>query len=186
VLDLCTGTGDLALALAEAAGSGVEVVAVDFSRPMLDRAAFKIRDARRSVTLVRASAAALPFGAGTVDVVGTSFALRNLVFENPFGRAHLAEIARVLRPGGRFVAVETSQPASPVVRRLYHLFLQLSSRRLGGLLSGVPPAYGYLARSATRFPGPAGVRDLLLSAGFRSVTSRALLLGAVALHEAVV
>jgi len=184
LLDLCCGTGDLALAVAALAPPGLAIVGLDYSRPMLDRAVRKVARAGRAVTFVRGSVGRLPFADGDFDCVGIAFAFRNLVYRNPLAGAHLAEIVRVLRPGGRFVIVESSQPDSAAVRGLFRLFLRGFVRPVGGALSGAPTAYGYLAESAARFHAPPAVRDLLLTAGFREVAHRPLLLGAAGLYEA--
>jgi demethylmenaquinone methyltransferase/2-methoxy-6-polyprenyl-1,4-benzoquinol methylase len=185
VLDLCCGTGDLALAIAAEAGEKVELTGFDYSPEMLARAIAKARAAGRAITFVRGTVARMPFPDGSFDAVGISFALRNLVYQNPLAGEHLRAVARVLRPGGRFVAVESGQPGVAPIRGLYHLFLRLFVRGVGGRLAGNRSAYQYLAASAERFQPPATVCALLREAGFREAAHRPLLLGAVALYEAV-
>jgi len=186
ILDVCTGTGDLAVALAAAAGEKVAIAAVDFSAPMLDAAR---RKAEREgvadrIDLVRLDAAALPFADGAFDAVGVSFGFRNLTYKNHNRDQHLAEIVRVVAPGGRFVIVESSQPAAPVFRAGFRLYLGAWVGPMGGLISGERGAYRYLARSARDFYEPREVEQMLLAAGFADVRTTPLLAGAAALHVA--
>lgn len=181
VLDLACGTGDLTLTTTALAGIGTAVVGVDFSVPMLAVAVSKAGD---TAGFVCGEAAALPFRNDTFDCVGTSFAFRNLTYRNPGTAAYLAEVRRVLRPGGRFVIVETSQPSNRLVRRLFHLYLRWFVGPVGSRLSGNPAAYRYLVESAARFYTPAELAKLLANAGFSRTQSQPQLFGAVAVHVA--
>jgi demethylmenaquinone methyltransferase/2-methoxy-6-polyprenyl-1,4-benzoquinol methylase len=187
VLDLCCGTGDLALQTASLTNDSVAILGVDFSRPMLELAAAKDRHAhlRSGVSYVEGDACGLPFRDGCLDCIGISFAFRNLTYRNPRALRYLAEALRVLRPGGRLVIVESSQPASRPVRRLFHLYLRGFVARIGRLISGHRPAYALLAESAARYYTPGELERLLLGAGFRAFSSRGLMFGAVAIHVAV-
>jgi len=187
LLDICCGTGKLAIKLTGAADSDTRIVGVDFSLPMLEVA---VSEAGRSnsgegVSFVHGDAAALPFPDGYFDCVGIAFAFRNLTYKNPLTLRYLAEIIRVLRPGGRFVIVESSQPRMRLIRKLFHLYLRTFVFRLGYLLSGNRGAYRYLAESAARFYTPDELRNLLLSSGFSRFVSRPLMFGTVAIHIAV-
>jgi demethylmenaquinone methyltransferase/2-methoxy-6-polyprenyl-1,4-benzoquinol methylase len=186
VLDLCCGTGDLALRLARMAPRGVEVVAADYSAPMLRLARRKAAEAKLGgrVSFVVADAASLPFAEGHFDAVGIAFAFRNLCYRNPLRDRHLAEMRRVLAPGGVCVIVESSQPARFLVRAAYHCYLRSVVGPLGGLISGHGGAYRYLAESAANFDGPGDVSRLLMESGFREVRYRSLALGVAALHAA--
>ena len=187
VLDLACGTGDLAIttaALARGSG-GTAVVGLDFSMPMLGEAVAKATaPVGEANSFICGEAAALPFPDGSFDCVGTSFAFRNLTWRNPGTAAYLAEVRRVLRPGGRFVIVETSQPHNRFVRRLFHLYLRWFVRHVGSWLSGNPAAYRYLAESAARFYTPEELAGLLAEAGFPKTESKPYFFGAVALHIA--
>jgi len=185
VLDLGCGTGDLAVLLSRRGGPEVKVVALDFSLPMLEAARAKAREAKLNVAFIRADAAHLPFRPGALDAAGSSFSLRNLTYRNPAAGQHLAEAMRSLRPGGRWVMVETSQPPSAPVKWGFHSYLRYLVPPLGRLLSGNPGAYRYLAASALGFYPAEQVSRMLLEAGFRSVTFRRLFLGAVAIHTAI-
>ncbi|MGQ9592137.1 MAG: ubiquinone/menaquinone biosynthesis methyltransferase [Planctomycetota bacterium] len=184
VLDLCSGTGDLAVELRRLGGAAVEVTAFDYSRPMLEIAVRKARGARAELRPVLGDAGAMPFPDGAFDCVGISFGFRNLTWRNPRAERHLAEVLRVLAPGGRFVVVETSQPRSPLARALFRAYLRGFVRPVGSLVSQNAPAYRYLAESIARFYDGSEVERLLLGAGFREVRRRGFAAGAVALHVA--
>ena len=185
-LDLCCGTGKLALEVARISDGGTQTVAVDFSLPMLKIATQEAShlDQDRAVSFVYGDAAALPFPDGHFDCVGISFAFRNLTYKNPLTLRYLAEVARVLRPGGRFVIVESSQPGSRLLRRLFHLYLRAFVFRFGYRLSGNRGAYRYLAESAARFYAPEELRELLIAAGFSTVHSKSLMFGTIGIHVA--
>jgi len=187
VLDLCCGTGDLAVELARLVENNVEIAGIDYSQPMLEIAAKKSESLApgRGFSFIYGEAANLPFPDGYFDCVGISFAFRNLTYKNPLLRCHLAEVLRVLSVGGRFVIVETSQPRSKLIRKLYHLYLRWFVSRLGYLLSGNKRAYHYLAESAARFYTSEALREILRTAGFSQVSFRPLLFGTVGIHVAI-
>ncbi len=185
VLDLCTGTGDLALRLGADAGGKVPVTGVDFSMPMLGVARRKAAREGMDVPFVLGDAGRLPFRDGTFDAVGIAFAFRNLTYRNPGRDRYLAEIIRVLAPGGRFVIVESSRPGSRIMGVLVGLYLKIAVSFFGGILSGQRGAYRYLARSAANFFPPGELADLLRAAGFSVVTWRTFAYGAAALHVAI-
>jgi len=187
MLDLCCGTGDLAIELAKLSGGNAGLAAVDYSWPMLELAVRKagLSAAGRNISFVCGNVAGLPFGDGCFDCVGISFAFRNLTYRNPLAERHLAEVFRVLRPGGRYVIVETSQPGCKLIRGLYRLYLRLLVFWVGYLLSGNRAAYRYLAESAARFYTPDEIAQKLKAAGFRRVSYQPLLFGAVGIHVAV-
>ncbi len=186
VLDLGCGTGDLAIQLARRAPVETEIVGADFSEPMLAVARTKteLADLADRLDFVQADAGLLPWPDGHFDAVGISFAFRNLTFKNPKRDVYLAEMRRVLAPGGRLVIVESSQPRSGAMRALVHWYQRVIVARLGGSLSGERAAYRYLAESAGRFYTNEEVGELLESAGFTRVVHTPLLAGAAALHLA--
>jgi demethylmenaquinone methyltransferase/2-methoxy-6-polyprenyl-1,4-benzoquinol methylase len=187
ILDLCCGTGDLAITIARLAKDGMEVTGIDYSRPMLDIAVKKSESlaGKGTILFTHGDAADLPFPEGYFDCVGVSFAFRNLTYRNPLARRHLAEVLRVLSAGGRYVIVETSQPKSKLIRKLYHLYLRRLVFRLGYLLSGNKMAYQYLTESAARFYTSEEIEEMVVTAGFRQVSFRPLFFGAVGIHIAV-
>ncbi len=187
VLDLCCGTGDLALEIARRARHKVAVTGIDYSQPMLAIAARKAASLAegRDVSFIYGDVTGLPFPDEYFDAAGISFAFRNLTYKNPSARKHLEEVVRVLKPGGRYVIVESSQPKSRLIRKLFHLYLRTFVFWAGYLLSGNRGAYRYLAESASRFYAPEEVKAMLLEAGFSRVTYRRLLFGASGVHVAV-
>ncbi len=187
VLDLCCGTGDLAINLAQLAENNVELTGVDYSQPMLEIAVKKAEQLARGrrISFIHGDAANLPFPDGYFDCVGISFAFRNLTYKNPLAQRHIAEVLRVLSAGGRYVIVETSQPKLKLIRKLYHLYLRWFVSRLGYLLSGNRGAYNYLAESASRFYTAEELQGILGTAGFRQVSFRSLFFGAIGIHVAV-
>jgi demethylmenaquinone methyltransferase/2-methoxy-6-polyprenyl-1,4-benzoquinol methylase len=187
ILDLACGTGDLSIAIAGRAGKDVKVTGLDYSPPMLERARRKAaaEGVRDMVEFIEGDATRLPFPDGHFDCVGISFAFRNLTWKNPLCEPHLAEVLRVLRAGGRYVIVESSQPQNGLARALFRLYLRFFVRPSGILLSGERGAYRYLAESAANFYTASQVRELMLGAGFRDVSYRPLFLGAAGLHVAL-
>jgi demethylmenaquinone methyltransferase/2-methoxy-6-polyprenyl-1,4-benzoquinol methylase len=168
VLDLATGTADLALAL-HAAAPGRLIVGADFSEGMLARGARKVAAARvRRVALLAADALALPFADGTFSAVVSAFLLRNLE-DLPAG---LREMRRVTAPGGRVVALEIVQPSSALWSALFGLYFRRLVPAIGALLAGDRPAYTYLPRSVERFVTPAELARLMGAAGLESVRWR--------------
>jgi demethylmenaquinone methyltransferase/2-methoxy-6-polyprenyl-1,4-benzoquinol methylase len=185
VLDLCCGTGDLAIDIGRLADRSVEVTGIDYSEPMLSIANTKAAASETEVIFIYGDAAAMPFCDSYFDCIGISFAFRNITYKNPLTKSYLSEVYRVLSPGGRFVIVETSQPKSGLIRTLFHLYLRWFVANIGHWLSGNKSAYRYLAESARNFYSTDEVKDLLLSSGFTEFLSRPLLLGAAAIYIAV-
>lgn len=187
VLDLGCGTGDLALWLARFADPATGVFGLDYSLPMLAKAKEKARLylLQTAVTFVAGDIADLPFANGFFDVIGISFAFRNLTYKNPLTPRYLSEVMRVLKPGGRFVIVESSQPPNRLIRLKYHLYLRWFVRRIGYLMTKNRPAYDYLAESTRKFYTAAELTSLLTQAGFGKVSVKRLLCGICAIHTAV-
>ncbi len=183
VLDLCTGTADLAIAAVTARGGrAARVTGVDFAGAMLDLGLRKTR-ARglgRQVALVRGDAAAIPLPAASTDAAMIAFGIRNV--DAPDRAA--AELARVLRPGGRLAILEFGVPRLPGVRQLYLWYFRRMLPAIGGLVSRHAAAYAYLPESVSAFPEPAEFAALLERAGFASVTARPLTFGIVYLYVA--
>ena len=187
VLDLCCGTGDLAVNLARLAENNVELTGIDYSQPMLEIATKKAEPLarERKISFVYGDADNLPFPDGYFGCVGISFAFRNLTYKNSLAWQHIVEVLRVLSPGGRYVIVESSQPKSKLVRMIFHWYLRWFVYRVGYLLSRNKGAYHYLAESASRFYTPEEVEEALLKAGFRLVSYHSLFFGAAGIHVAV-
>jgi demethylmenaquinone methyltransferase/2-methoxy-6-polyprenyl-1,4-benzoquinol methylase len=188
VLDLGCGTGDLTINIARIAGGRLEIIGLDYSLPMLDLARRKAARAgvENKVRFMHGQAAQIPFPDGYFDCVGISFAFRNLTYKNPLCQPHLAEVKRVLKRGGRYVVVESSQPENPAIKALFRLYVRVVIGPVGTLLSGNRGAYHYLTESITRFYTPAEVREMLLGARFKTVSYRPLFFGATGIHVATV
>jgi demethylmenaquinone methyltransferase/2-methoxy-6-polyprenyl-1,4-benzoquinol methylase len=182
-LEVCTGTGETAIELQKYSSEGTSIVAADFSLPMLEKAIMK--DKLKKPSLLLAEAGTLPFSDETFDLVMITFATRNLNSTRAHLSSYLREFHRILKPGGRFINVETSQPSSPLIRSLYHLYVQLTVRPIGKLVSGSKSGYSYLSFTIRKFHPPASFAGILQKAGFREVRWSNLLLGAVAIHEAL-
>ena len=173
VLDACCGTGDLAVA-ALAAGAG-EVVGLDFSPRMLERARAK----EPSATWLDGDVTAMPFRDGEFDAATVGFGVRNVA---DLPRA-LAELRRVLRPGGRLGILEITTPTGTLAP-FYRLWFDRVVPLLGKLLEG-GAAYTYLPASVRRFPGPEELATMMTQAGFEQVAYRTFAGGIVSLHTAV-
>jgi demethylmenaquinone methyltransferase/2-methoxy-6-polyprenyl-1,4-benzoquinol methylase len=184
VLDLCCGTGDMALGLASSQSS-LTVLGLDYSQPMLNLAAHKAGELNMgNISWISGNAAQMPLGDASLDCVGISFAFRNLTYNNPLAGAHLAEVRRILRQGGRYVIVESSQPQNAIIRWFFRLYLRSVVFWLGWLISGNRGAYRYLSRSAAEYYDAREVRQMLLQAGFSDVNSCPLFFGAACIHVA--
>ncbi|MFA5065081.1 MAG: ubiquinone/menaquinone biosynthesis methyltransferase [Dehalococcoidia bacterium] len=185
LLDLCCGTGDLAIDMARLARYTPEITGADYSQPMLEIAAAKAATAGlNNIRFINADVAHLPFPDGHFDCIAISFAFRNLTYNNPMTADYLKEILRVLKPDGRFVIVESSQPKSAFVRFLDHLYLKLWVFTSGYLISGDRESYRYLAESAEHFFSAEEMQEYLLKAGFKLATAKRLFFGAAAIYTA--
>jgi len=179
VLDLATGTGDVAVALDRRLPPGWKVVGADLTPPMLALARRKFRLKKtRPVPLAAADAQVLPFRDGSFDAATIAFGLRNI----PDRQRALAELARVLAPGGRLLVLEFSPDTAPVFGPLFRFYFTRVMPLLGGLISGDFDAYRYLPASVERFPGPAALAREMERAGFFGVEVRTFALGVARLH----
>ena len=182
VLDLATGSGDVAFALERGLPAGVRFVGMDFCAPMLEQAEAKksAHPGRHPCLDFRlGDALALPYEDGAFDAVTIAFGLRNMA-----DRVRcLSEILRVLKPGGRLFVLEFSRPW-PWLRPLYGFHLRHIVPAVAGLITGDREAYEYLGDSIGAFPGRDALSAEIRSAGFAGVSARAMTLGVVALHVA--
>jgi demethylmenaquinone methyltransferase / 2-methoxy-6-polyprenyl-1,4-benzoquinol methylase len=182
ILDLATGSGDVAFALNRALPGSVRTLGMDFCQPMLDEAeAKKVALARNpgSLEFRQGDGLNLPLGDGSFDAVTIAFGLRNMA-----DRAKcLSEMRRVLRPGGHVFILEFSQPWA-WVRPLYYFHLRRVAPGLASLLTGDRSAYEYLGDSISTFPDRGGLSAEIRAAGFSSVEAKAMTMGIVALHVA--
>ncbi|HJQ20401.1 MAG TPA: ubiquinone/menaquinone biosynthesis methyltransferase [Gemmatimonadaceae bacterium] len=178
-LDLCAGTLDVAVELAAQPAFRGRVIGADFAIPMLQAGMPKARGT--VVQAVAADALALPIADASCAGAIVAFGARNLSDLD----AGLREVARVLRPGARFVILEFTTPPSAVIRRAYHLYFHHVLPRLGGWISGNPSAYRYLPESVAHFPSAPELGRRLGSAGFADVRWTMLTFGVAALHVGV-
>ncbi len=180
-LDVCCGTGDLTLELAARLVPGGHVVGCDFSEPMLDLAREKARARRASgVRFEWADALNLPYDAGRFDAVTVGFGVRNFADRE----RGLAEMVRVLRPGGRLVVLEFTRPQRPPFSTFYSLWFDRLAPILGKL-SDDPEAYSYLAESVRTFPGPRGLAEKMAAAGLAGIRYTVLAGGIVTIHTGI-
>jgi demethylmenaquinone methyltransferase/2-methoxy-6-polyprenyl-1,4-benzoquinol methylase len=181
VLDLATGTADLALAIRRA-DPGRPVVGADFAEGMLARARAKLRGrGERGIPLVGADALALPFADRSFAAVTSAFLLRNL--DDLAGG--LAEMRRVTRPGGLVLTLDIVRPGAPVWGSLFGLYFHRVVPALGAVVAGDRRAYTYLPQSVDGFVTPEELAGLMGRVGLRDVAYRRLALGTIALHTAV-
>jgi demethylmenaquinone methyltransferase/2-methoxy-6-polyprenyl-1,4-benzoquinol methylase len=182
VLDVCTGTGDLALAAVARGSDGVSVVGVDFAAEMLKLGLVKVRGAAldKRIRLVRGDAARIPVGDATCDAATIGFGIRNVAAPE---RA-LAEIARIVKPGGRLAILEFGQPRIPGIRTLYAWYFRYLLPLVGRLISKHQSAYSYLPASVGTFPPPSEFAKTLAATGFSHVQAVPLTFGIVYLFVA--
>lgn len=180
VLDVATGTGDLALEVLRQ-HPDAQVVGIDFTPEMLALAQEKAGPAVSGLTWVVADAMRLPFASASFDGVVTGFALRN-VTDIPTA---FAEMARVTQPGGRVASLEIAKPRAPIFRRLFGFYFYRIVPLIGSLISGQRAAYTYLPHSLTRFLTPDEIAAVMGQTGWGQVRHYRLMLGTVTVHAGV-
>ena len=181
IVDLATGSGDVAFKLCDRLGNGVSIRGLDFCEPMLDKARQKQdqSDSYRDLSFEFGDCMQLPLENDSVDAITIAFGVRN--FENR--NKGLKEIRRVLRTGGRLFILEFSQPHA-WFRPFYYLYLKFILPRLAALATGDKGAYDYLAGTIEHFPSKKELCEQVLDAGFSKVNARGITFSIVAIHEA--
>ena len=180
VLDVATGSGDLAVALSRRTEPGGEVWISDINHRMLERGRDRLLDAGIALPAVQCDAEHLPFESGTFDCVTVGFGLRNMTSKD----AALAEMTRVLKPGGRLVVLEFSKVWKPL-ERAYHWYSFKVLPWLGDKVAGDASAYRYLAESIRQHPDQATLAGMMRAAGLSQVEVFNLAAGVVAVHRGV-
>ena len=180
VLDIAGGTGDLARAFAKQAGAQGRVVLTDINEAMLRTGRDRLLDAGLVLPTVACDAEHLPFAAASFDLVSVAFGLRNMTHKE----AALAEMCRVLRPGGRVLVLEFSQPAK-ALRKPYDWYSFRFMPAMGKLIAGDADSYRYLAESIRMHPDQATLKAMMQGCGFAHVDVHNLAGGIVALHVGV-
>jgi demethylmenaquinone methyltransferase/2-methoxy-6-polyprenyl-1,4-benzoquinol methylase len=183
VVDLCTGTADLAIATRRARPGARRVVGIDFAAAMLRVGQAKLRDQQLTpaIALARGDATRIPVATAAADVVTVAFGIRNV--DNL--AASFAEMRRVLTAGGRLAILEFAMPPNPLVRAGYRWYSTHVMPRIGRWLSRHDDAYGYLPASIEAFATPDELVALLRQTGFSDVHARPLTFGIVRLYTAV-
>lgn len=181
VLDLCTGTGDLAIAACTASPSAARVTGLDFSHEMLRVAHSKVRRRAAAVALVRGDATRIPAASQSFDAVTIAFGIRNV--ERP--EVACREMHRVMRPRGRLAILEFAVPTVPILRSMYLAYFRHVLPRIGAAISGHPAAYAYLPASVNVFPTPDRFVTILRQSGFVDIAAVPLTAGTVFLYTAV-
>lgn len=182
LLDVCTGTADVAMAGARGASGAARVVGVDFAGAMLAHGNTKLRQASldHKVQLVRGDAMSLPVASASVDAVTIAFGIRNVLQPE----VACAELYRALRPGGRLAILEFGLPVVPAVRPLYLWYFNHVLPRIGRAVSKHTAAYDYLPQSVGSFPWGDAFGRILSATGFSQVEARPLSFGIVYLYSA--
>jgi len=181
VLDLATGTGDVAIALAKTLPDLQHVTGVDLAQNMISRAQMKVKrkGLPDKIQFICADAQNLPFPDNHFEAATVAFGLRNM----PDLKQVLKETRRVLKNQGRFYILEFSQPANPMLRTLSRTYLRFVVPFLGGLISGDKGAYQYLQRTILEFPYGAEFTRILAEHGFQKIITTPLIFGLVTIYE---
>ena len=179
VLDVACGTGDLAFA---ASRCGAQIVGIDLTPAMIEhaRGRARVEPGGDRIFWAVGDMTHLPLADASCDVVTTGYGLRNV----PDLRAALAEIHRVLRPGGRLYSLDFDRPEAAWLRRIYLLYLDAVGGAIGWLLHRNPETYRYIPASIRRYPGARGVVRMMSDAGFQQAAHIGVLGGLMAIHEA--
>jgi demethylmenaquinone methyltransferase/2-methoxy-6-polyprenyl-1,4-benzoquinol methylase len=177
-LDLCSGTMDVAAALARRSGFRGQVIGADFAEPMLREG---LKKARENVAPIVADALELPLASSSAAGAIVAFGVRNVSDLD----AALREVCRVLTTGARFVILEFTTPRNTIMRTLYHVYFHHVLPLIGGMVSGHRAAYRYLPASVAHFPREEQLASRLRAAGFRDVRWESLSLGIAAIHVGI-
>lgn len=176
-LDVCCGTADWTIALAEAVGPDGEVIGLDFSKNMLKIGEEKVQHLKQ-VKLLHGNAMELPFSDNSFDYITVGFGLRNV----PDIMQVLKEMHRVVKPGGQVVCLETSQPTLIGYKQLYYFYFRFIMPLFGKLFAKSYQEYSWLQESARNFPGMKELANMFEQAGLQNVTYKPYTGGVAAVH----
>ncbi|HLQ70801.1 MAG TPA: demethylmenaquinone methyltransferase [Bacillota bacterium] len=181
-LDVCCGTGDWSISLAEAVGENGHVTGLDFSKNMLSVAKKKNDTLQlKQLTFLHGNAMELPFADNTFDYVTIGFGLRNV----PDYMHVLKEMYRVTKPGGKVACLETSQPTLIGYRQLYYFYFRFIMPVIGRLFAKSYKEYAWLHESAKNFPNKKELKNMFLKAGFSHIQVKSYTGGVAAMHMAL-
>ncbi len=179
-IDMCTGTGETAAYLSHLAPEGTIITAVDLSPEMMVEA--RKKPEAKKINFIIADVKELPFEDESIDLITISFATRNINLNKEALLKSFSEFYRVLKPGGRFINLETSQPPIGFIRMLFHLFIKLFVKQVGSKMSGSMSGYLYLSKTIPKFYTAPQLADILHQVGFSDVNFKRLLFGVAAIH----
>lgn len=182
-LDACGGTGEMATCLSHLVTDGASIIVADFSLSMMGKAMEKSE--AKHIAFTMANVSHLPFQDNSFDAITISLATRNLNISQNNLLKCLREFHRVLKPSGRFVNLETSQPRFAPIRWMFHLYVKATVGPIGRLVSGSDTAYTYLSHSMCHFYSPEELAKIIRQAGFCEVSFNRMLFGAAAIHKAI-
>ncbi|WP_273852258.1 demethylmenaquinone methyltransferase [Guptibacillus spartinae] len=179
-LDVCCGTADWTIAMADAVGENGTAIGLDFSENMLEVGQVKVNEKKKeNVTLLHGNAMNLPFEDNSFDYVTIGFGLRNVPDYNQV----IKEMYRVVKPGGQVVCLETSQPTIPVFREVYYGYFKHVMPVLGKVFAKSYEEYSWLQESASTFPGREELKQLFFKNGFSRVDTKPYSGGVAAMHR---
>lgn len=184
-IDICSGTGQTAILIGQqlAPENNSKIIAADFSQSMLSKAIKNAEDKNiNNIYFTLSDALHLPFNTNTFDIITISFATRNLDAAPGHLLKCFNEFHRVLKPGGYFLNLETSQPSTQIIRMFFHLYVKLTVSPMGKWISGSTDSYKYLSESIRLFYTAESLKEILQQAGFEEITWKRFLFGGVALH----
>lgn len=183
LLDLCSGTGEIAYRWLDLQKTPKTAILLDFCEEMLQGAcskAARYTQKNHILKMIRADASVLPFEAGSVDAISIAYGIRNVQYPEKC----FAEAFRVLQPLGKFVILELTEPRHPLLRKFHNTYLNYILPRLGGFISQEKDAYRYLSKSIQNFPKPEVIKEHLEKIGFVEVVIHPLTFGIATLIEA--
>ena len=180
-IDVCCGTGEMVAYLSQLAKDDTQIFAADFSLPMLSKAFLKPEG--KHIKFVLSDIKKLPFDDNIFDLITISFATRNINLNRDILIQSFSEFYRILKPGGSFINLETSQPSLSLIRKLFHFYAKLFVKPIGSFVSGSKASYTYLSKTIPKFYFAEELVDIMRIAGFNEIHYQKLFLGISAIHQ---